>query len=444
MIDCAVILAGGKGTRLASISGSVPKVLVPVGGRPVLAHQLELLMAAGYKDVRIFAGHLAEQIQDFIKAGNWGDLNIQIEIESTPLGSAGAVIEKLDSLPEQFTVLYGDTMLAIDLERMTAFHSANDADVTILVHPNDHPFDSDLVEANDEWLVTGLHSYPHPETACYRNMVSAALYVVRRESLRAWAAQAKKCDFAKNVFPFLLTSGGRLFAYLSHEYIKDMGTPERLAKVEKDLSAGRIRLVRDSMPSPVVFLDRDGTLNAENGHIRAPEQLQLLPQIAESLKKLREAGYRLIVITNQPVIARGEASEEDVAAVHRKLEWELGLNGVFIDALFYCPHHPDSGFPGERPELKVVCNCRKPAIGMFEKACAELPVDISRSWMIGDTTLDLEFAHRAGLRSILVETGNGGRDGRFPGAVPDFTAKGLMEAADIIIQSQVNAALLEA
>ena len=444
MIDCAIILAGGKGTRLASVSGTVPKVLVPVGGRPVLGHQLDLLLAAGYKDVRIFAGHLADQIQDFVQAGEWSGLKIRIEVESAPLGSAGAVIEKLDTLPEQFTVLYGDTMLAVDLQRMNQFHLDHGADVTVLVHPNDHPFDSDLVEANAEHRVTALHAYPHPEESCFNNLVSAALYVVRRESLRDFAGEAKKCDFAKNVFPAILASGARLFAYHSHEYIKDMGTPERLAKVEKDWSAGRIALGRDAAPVPVVFVDRDGTLNIENGHIREPGQLQLLPRVAEGLKLLRSSGYRLIIITNQPVIARGEATEDDIAAVHRKLSWELGLNGVYYDALFYCPHHPDSGFPGERAELKKVCDCRKPAIGMFESACAEFPIDVSRSWMIGDTTIDMEFARRAGLSSVLVQTGSGGADGKFPTAKPSFKATDVFEAAEIIVRSRTSSPVLEA
>lgn len=432
MIDCAIILAGGKGTRLASVAGSVPKVLVPVGDRPVLAHQLDLLSAAGYKDVRIFAGHLADQIEAFVSANQWPSLKIQIEIESTPLGSAGAVIEKLDSLPDKFTILYGDTMLAVDLPRMAAFHDQCGADVTIFVHPNDHPFDSDLVETDPAGKVTALHSYPHPAGACYRNIVSAALYVVRRESLRSWAGRVEKCDFAKNVFPVVLASGGCLYAYHSHEYIKDMGTPDRLKKVERDLSAGRIKVGNAATPVPVVFLDRDGTLNAENGHIRSPDQLQLLPNVAGALRLLREAGYRLMVITNQPVIARGESSEADLAAIHQKLEWELGLEGAYLDAIFHCPHHPDAGFAGERAELKKVCQCRKPATGMIEMALAEFPIDLSRSWMIGDTTIDMEFANRVGLLSILVQTGSAGRDGKFPSATPNFSVNDLMEAAEII------------
>jgi histidinol-phosphate phosphatase family protein len=433
VIDCAVILAGGQGTRLASVTTSVPKVLVPVGGRPVLAHQLDLLAAAGFRDIRIFAGYLAEQIEAFVAASQWPELSISVEVETSPLGSAGAVIEKLDSLPEQFTVIYGDTMLAVDLPRMCRFHAQSAADITVFVHPNDHPFDSDLVETNSGGRITSFHSYPHQDGVCFRNVVSAALYIVTREALRPWAGKAQKCDFAKNLFPALLASGGCLFAYHSPEYIKDMGTPERLEKVERDFLAGHIRGDLSGTPVPVVFLDRDGTLNIENGHIRSPDQFQLLPDVADALKLMRDSGYRLIVTTNQPVIARGEATEADIAAIHRKLEWELGLHGAFVDAIYYCPHHPDAGFPGERLELKLRCDCRKPATGMFELACRDLNIDIGRSWMIGDTTIDMEFARRAGLRSIIVATGCGGRDGKFPEVRPNHQAATLSEAALIIV-----------
>jgi histidinol-phosphate phosphatase family protein len=434
VIDCAVILAGGQGTRLAKVAGHVPKVLVPVGGRPVLAHQLDLLAASGFKDVRIFAGYLSEQIADFVAKTQWPELSVYVEVETTPLGSAGAVIEKLDGLPEQFAVLYGDTMLAVDIPRMCQFHTQSAADITVFVHPNDHPFDSDLVEASEDGRITSFHSYPHQEGVCFRNVVSAALYVVRRESLRPWAGETRKCDFAKNIFPKLLAKGGSLFAYHSFEYIKDMGTPERLQKVERDFLTGRISGDRAGRPVPVVFLDRDGTLNTENGHIRSPHQFQLLPDVAAALKLMRESGFRLIVTTNQPVIARGEATEADVAAIHRKLEWELGLEGVYVDAIYYCPHHPDAGFPGERPELKFRCECRKPAAGLIEMACKDMSIDIGTSWMVGDTTIDMEFARRAGLRSILVETGAGGRDGKFPEVRPDYRAMNLLEAAQVVAE----------
>lgn len=439
MVSELIILAGGKGTRLASVAGHIPKALVPIGGKPVLQHQLEIAADAKVRDVRIFAGYLADQIRDFVGDGSRFGLRVRVEVESQPLGSAGAVLQSLDSLAEHFFVLYGDTMLAVDLQSMAREHLRRAADFTALVHPNDHPADSDLVEVDSEGWVTALHPYPHPQDQFFGNLVNAALYVVRRDALRPWGGIALKRDFAKDVLPSLLDSKARIFAYRSAEYIKDMGTPARLAKVERDWHLGRIRRRDSQSREPAVFLDRDGTLNVERGFLRSHGQLELLPGVAKSLQRLRGAGFRLVVLTNQPVIARGDATERDVEDIHRKLEWLLGLEGAYLDAIYYCPHHPDRGFVGERPELKVPCDCRKPGTALLERACAELSLDPARSWMIGDSTLDLELARRGGMRSILVRTGQGGRDQKFPSAGANHIVDDLSAAADCILSSIAGA-----
>lgn len=423
------ILAGGKGTRLAAVTGDMPKVLAPVAGKPVLQHQLELARAFGIEAVTIFAGHLAEQIEAFVGDGARFGLQVRTVVEAEPMGSAGALVAALDDLPEQFIVLYGDVMAAVDLAEIAERHLEARADFTALAHPNDHPYDSDLLETDAEGWVTAIRAYPHPEGQAFGNLVNAALYVVRRDALRPFARDGK-LDFTKDVIAPLVGSGGRVLAHRSVDYIKDMGTPARLQKVEADWRAGRISLA--ARRRPAVFLDRDGTLNVEKGHLADAAQLELVPGAAEALRALRQAGFRIVVVTNQPVIARGEASEADIAAVHRKLEWELGRDGAYVDGIYLCPHHPDSGFPGERRELKIACDCRKPATGMVDRACAELHLDREGSWLVGDQTRDLELARRAGLRSVLVRTGAAGADGHYP-ANPDFTADDLAAAARLIL-----------
>lgn len=428
-----VIAAGGKGTRLASIAADLPKVLVPVGGKPVLQHQLELAAAAGIREVTIFAGYLADAIRGFVGDGSRFGLRVRTAVESEPLGNAGALLQSLASLPGHFFVLYGDVMLAVDLQRIAKRHLDSAADFTALVHPNDHPYDSDLLEADaDDW-VTAIRACPHPPDRFFGNLVNAALYVVRREALRPWAAASGKKDFVKDVMSGLVATGGRVLAYRSSEYIKDMGTPARLQRVEADWQAGRISLAQSARPRPAVFLDRDGTLNVEKGYLRTAEELELLPGAGPALKSLRQAGFRLVVLTNQPVLARGEATAADVAAIHRRLEWELGKEGAYLDGIYVCPHHPDSGFPGERTELKIRCECRKPGTGLFERACRELHIDPPNSWMVGDQNRDIEMARRAGLRSVLLRTGAAGGDKQFQSA-PDFVADDLSTAANLILR----------
>jgi D,D-heptose 1,7-bisphosphate phosphatase len=324
---------------------------------------------------------------------------------STPLGTAGAVLQNLDSMPEHFFVLNGDVMVAVDMPRMARQHLERRSDFTALVHPNDHPLDSDLLEADEEGWVTAVHAYPHPPDKFFANLANAAVYVVRRDALRPFSRNSEKLDLTKDILCRLVAAGSRVLAYRSSEYIKDMGTPARLQRVEADWQAGKISLEQSGQKRPTVFLDRDGTLNVEKGHLRKPEDMEMLPGVGEALKSLRQAGFRLVVLTNQSVIARGEASESDMAAIHRRLQWELGKAGAYLDGIYVCPHHPDRGFQGERADLKVTCGCRKPATGLFDQACRDLHVDVAESWMVGDQSRDIEMARRAGLRSVLIQTG---------------------------------------
>ena len=419
------------GLRMGDAWPSLPKALVPVGGKPVLQHQLELARAAGVEAVTLFAGHLADRIVDFVGDGARFGLDIRVHIEDAPLGNAGALVGALDALPEQFFVLYGDVMAAVDLRRLADVHLGRGADFTTLVHPNDHPLDSDLVEADAEGCVTAIRPYPHPPDACFANLASAALYAVRREALRPFQGGGR-LDFTRDVLAGLVTRGANVLAYRSAEYVKDMGSPAHLQRVEADWRAGRICREDQGARCPAVFLDRDGTLNDDRPFINCAANLELLPGAGAALRRLRDAGFLLIVVTNQPVIARGEATWAVMADIHRKLEWELGKAGAYVDAIYLCPHHPDAGFPGEVPALKIACDCRKPATGLIDQACRDFAIDRAASWMVGDSTRDVELARRAGLRSVLVRTGNGGEDGRYPEVRPDHVAAHIAAAAELI------------
>lgn len=427
----AVILAGGKGTRLRERLGDLPKSMIPIGGKPLLEHQIDLARSFGFGRIVIFVGHLEEVIRKHFGDGaKWG-VKISYQIEREPLGTAGAVLAGLNSLDENFVVIYGDVMVNVDLNRIWAKHLGSGADATLLLHPNDHPFDSDLVETDDDGWITAFHNRPHPADRYFQNLVNAGLYVIRREALRPWSAAF---DFGKDLFPTMLRRGCKLFGYDSPEYIKDIGTPERYDRISAEYASGLVQRSSLATPQRAVFLDRDGTMNKEVDGVTSPEKLELLPGVTEAIHLLNHKGFRVVVISNQPIIAKGFCTEADVRAVHNKLESLLGREHAFVDRIYYCPHHPEKGFAGERPELKIDCTCRKPRPGLVRKAAEELNIDLNSAWFVGDTTTDLQTAKNAGVRSILVRTGYAGKDGKF-NVQPDGVFDTLSDAARFIVET---------
>jgi histidinol-phosphate phosphatase family protein len=433
-VKAAVILAGGMGSRMAAELKGLPKALAAIDGQPLLHRQLRLLSHHGFSRAVLLLHHGAAEIWRACSEHEAPGLSIEYIEETQPRGTAGAVFESLDRLPERFLVMYGDTVVNVDLTRLWHWHLNANCAASLLVHPNDHPQDSDLVEVDGANRIVAFHPYPHPPGIEFNNLVNGALYVVEREALRPYHALAGNgiSDFAKHLFPAMLADGTFLSAYRSREYIKDTGTPARLASVNGDVISGRVERGSLETRAPAVFLDRDGTINHDVPYLNAPEQFQLIPGVADAIARLNRAGYLTVVVTNQPVIARGEADEQTLRAIHNRMDTLLGAKGAYVDALYYCPHHPDRGYPGERAELKVACTCRKPAIGLISQACEELNIALEQSWFVGDSTVDVETARRAGLKSVLVRSDSEGKHLKFPQR-PDFECLDLAEAARLIL-----------
>lgn len=426
----AVILAGGFGTRLAAVHGDIPKPMVPLLGRPVLDHLTDLCRRHGFDDILILAHHRWEVIRDHV------DPAIRVHVEPRPMGTAGALADALPLLGERFLVLYGDTYADADLGRMWTDHESSGADATLFTHPNSHPHDSDLVEAGPDGWVRAIHGYPHQVEV--RNLVNAALVVMERRMVEAVRPDGgERPDIAKHLFPAALRAGFRLRSYRSVEYIKDMGTPDRLTRVEADIRNGVPERLSGRNGRQAVFLDRDGTLNEEKGLIRDPEALALLPGAAAAVKRLNQAGMLAIAATNQPVIARGEVTEAGLDRIHARLDHLLGAEGAYLDDIRHCPHHPDSGYEGEIAALKIRCACRKPEPGLLTDAIRDHGIDAERSWMVGDATTDIEAGLRAGVKTILVCTGWAGRDGKSE-AEPHFIATDLADAVDWILDGYLQ------
>ena len=199
-----------------------------------------------------------------------------------------------------------------------------------------------------------------------------------------------------------LAGTGKMFCYDSPEYVKDMGTPDRYYSVCADYREGRVTGKNLKNKQKAIFLDRDGTINKYVGFLRNIDEFELLDGAAEAIRKINESGYLAIVATNQPVIARGEVSFDELEEIHNKMETLLGKEGAYLDAIYYCPHHPHKGYDGERPELKIDCDCRKPKPGMLLKAASDFNIDLSQSWMVGDGENDIKAGINAGCKTALI------------------------------------------
>lgn len=407
-----VIMAGGKGTRIASVNSEVPKPMIPILGKPILEYQLECLRDQGYTDFILVVGHLGQVVQDYFGDGSgispatgkpFG-VNIAYVVETEPLGTAGALYLLKDKLQEDFLLLCGDVIFDIDVDRFYHFHKKCGGVATLFTHPNSHPYDSGIIMADDSGKVT---NWLHKEDSrkWYRNRVNAGLHFFSRKIFEQGLFQElKKVDLDREVLKPLIPTG-QLFVYDSPEYVKDMGTPDRFYSVTEDIRSGKVHQKNLSNPQKCVFLDRDGTLNKYVGFLRDIDELELLPGVAEAVRKINESGYLAIVATNQPVIARGEVTVPELQEIHNKLETLLGQEGAYLDAIYYCPHHPHKGYEGEIPELKFDCECRKPKAGLLQQAAKDFNIDLSKSYMVGDGDNDVQCGINAGCTPVLLTDG---------------------------------------
>ena len=409
-------MAGGKGTRIAAVRSDLPKPMIPVCGKPILEWQIENLKASGLTDIVLVIGHLGEVIKDYFGDGSRWGVTISYFIETQPLGTAGALF-RMPELQEDFLLMSGDVMLDVDFNRFINFHKDHEALASLTVHPNNHPFDSSLIVT--EILPASNGGMPihtnrvvkwmnkEDERLYYRNVVNAGIEMISPrllEEARAKLPSLDKVDLDRDVLKPAIESG-KIYAYETSEYIKDMGTPERLVEVENDLLSGKIAAHNLSVKQKAVFLDRDGTINKTSGFLTDINDFELIEGAAEAIKQINKSGYLAVVVTNQPVIARGECSFEQLQEIHNKMETLLGKEGAFIDGLFLCPHHTDKGFEGERIEYKLDCECRKPKAGLFVQAQKALNIDLSQSYMVGDSAIDIKAAENAGCKkAFLIET----------------------------------------
>lgn len=416
-----VIMAGGKGTRISSLTSDIPKPMIKIEGIPVLEHEIQCLKEQGFTEIIITVSYLGNIIMDYFGDGSgissvtgqpFG-VHIEYYIEKEPLGNAGALFKIKDKLTSDFLLLNADAMFDVDFNRFVDFHQKQGGLVTLFTHPNSHPYDSGLIIADKSGVVEKWLTKEDDRPKYYRNRVNAGLHVINPAIFKLSEIDEKavgtigkdgkpvKVDLDRQILK-PLAGTGKMFCYNSPEYVKDMGTPERYLSVCADFKTGRVLGKNLKNKQKAVFLDRDGTINKYVGFLRNINDFELIDGVAEAIRKINESGYLAILVTNQPVIARGEVSFEELDEIHNKMETLLGEEGAYLDAIYFCPHHPHKGYYGERTELKIDCDCRKPKAGMLLKAAEDFNIDLENSWMIGDGENDVKAGINAGCKTVLI------------------------------------------
>jgi histidinol-phosphate phosphatase family protein len=439
----AVVLAGGLGTRLRQVVGDRPKGLAQIAGRPFLMFLLDQLDAAGVQSAVICTGYLGSQMQETL-GRQYGNLRLTYSQEPSPLGTGGAVRLALPLLTsDPVLVLNGDSYCQADLPALADWHRRHRAEATVLLTrvPNVARYGRVTVDEHN-----AVVAFEEKGAAVGPGAINAGIYLLSRRFMESIPA-AGPASLEREVFPAWIGRG--LFGCPAGGRFLDIGTPESYAAAEeffeKCTVAGTLRVPSASSrartmpattekadgtrsvpatiatPRPFVIFDRDGTLIVERHYLSNPDQVELLPGVAEGLRRLRDLGLGLLVATNQSALGRGFFDRDRLDQIHRRMEELLAAEGVRLDGVYVCPHTPDDD-----------CPCRKPRPGLVEQAARELGFDPKQCFVVGDKECDIELGRRTGATTLLVRTGYGAELAQAGTCPSDYVVADAAEAARII------------
>ncbi len=228
-------MAGGKGTRLKYLADATPKLLLTLNNKPLIDYLINHLKKNACDNIIICTGYLGDKIQEYIGRNDFG-VSIRLSREDKPLGAAGALLLIKDQLEDEFFILYGDIYTTINLQKMFRFHKQKNADATIALHTSDHPHDSTVVKTDKNNKLLNFIEKPGDSWKKYGNLTTTSLYILKKEVIN-FIESDMEVDFAKDIFPKMLKKDKKIFGYITSEYAKDIGTPERYRQVQEYLTA---------------------------------------------------------------------------------------------------------------------------------------------------------------------------------------------------------------
>lgn len=378
-IKQAVILAGGYGKRLRPFTDNNPKPMYPFEGKPFLEYLIEQLYDFGISNILLLLGYLPERIVDYF--GNGSKWSVSIDYDITPVdfetGLRLKSAQRKGKIVDDFILMYCDNYCPIDFRRLKREYFKNNSLIQLSVYANEDGYTKDNLKIDEDGLV---ELYDKSRTAKGLKGVDIGYAIINKSVLDLMPEENE--NFEKIVYPKLVKDGRMHSTIARHRYYS-IGSWERIELTKLFFS-----------PRKFIFLDRDGTINERPPkacYVETPDQFRWLPGAKEAIKKLNDAGYEIIMVSNQPGIARGNLTEEILEQINQKMLGDLHKVGADIKYIYHCPHNWEDG-----------CDCRKPKPGMFFQAQKDLSLDLTKCWMLGDDERDMHAGGDAGCKCMYI------------------------------------------
>ena len=376
-INQAVIFAGGYGKRLAPFTDTNPKPMYPIEGKPYIEHLILQIKSFGISEVVMLLGYLPEKIMDYLGDGSKYGMTFHFVVTDVECETEKRILAANDLLQEHFLMMYCDNYCPVDYERLVDGYFTNNALIQITAYANRDGYTKNNLKIAEDGQVV---NYDKKRISEGLQGVDIGYAIINKSVLNL--TDDENNNFEAIVYPQVV-SEERMYATVTEHRYYSIGSFERIELTKAFFKNQKF-----------VFLDRDGTLNVRPPkacYVEKPEDFVWLDGAKEAVKKLNDNGYLVILISNQPGIARGNLTEKTLEEIHEKMKCDLERIGAHIDAIYYCPHNWDDG-----------CFCRKPKPGMLYMAQRDYSLNLTKGFLIGDDERDIEAGESARVKSILV------------------------------------------